>query len=333
MEWENQTSPDALLKEAREIFEIRDKEYRKRENTFAQKEEKLKELLGELNEREGKLQLLEAEYIKKHEVLQHLQRECQKRETDVQKREIDIQKREKEVLAKEKESALKYDLGLEKLRNEELRLKRVREEYEYKLSVLENTNTRRLLESRFELYEDDYESKTEDSDQIREEVLVDNESEHFERALERRHLKESLEKEVPRNVEQQVAKGQIETETVEELNAPILKKYMEKNEPHFKNLKLLHSEKAEILTAIKDAFEYSFVFGNTSFFEIAVKRQPNSYLKKMLEKYNRMYPDTQFTYEKVEGKVYATEAFSNTLAPYDVMKRVREISECFSVNR
>lgn len=118
-------------------------------------------------------------------------------------------------------------------------------------------------------------------------------------------------------------------EMQEELTAEILKRYLERNEPKFESLKIYHSDQGDQLSTILDGKSIRFLFAEPPSFDICAERKNSSRLRKTLEKYNQEYPGVQFRYEEMEGKVYATGYFTNSILVYQLMERVKEIADCF----
>lgn len=161
-------TPEAFLKQAREIFEERECEFQMREMAFERKNEALKRMLEEAAADRKSLEKKKEDLKAIHERVQVVEKNIKEKEQELSKRESMIlaeesrlQKKEIELSAKENEISMKYNLSLERTRNEEMKLKRIREDFEYKLSLIDNGQIRELIESekKCEIY--DYEDSIE----------------------------------------------------------------------------------------------------------------------------------------------------------------------------
>lgn len=314
-------TPEAFLKQAREIFEEREREFQMREMAFERKNETLKRMLEEASTDRKSLEKKKEDLKAIHERAQAVEKNIKEKEQELNKRESMIlaeesrlQKKEKELFEKESEISMKYNLSLERVRNEEMKLKRIREDFEYKLSLLDDGQIRELIES---------EKKCEIYDL---EDAIENDVESG--SAEKDH---STVPEVKKEAKSSIKGGG--TEVVEELTAEVLKKYMEKNESAFQDIAIKHSEKGDILCAKSGSLEYVFTFSNPLCFEVAAVRKNDARLRKRLREFNKQYADIQFTYDRNEKKAIAAQYFENTLLPDELMKKVKDVSGYFSPNR
>lgn len=314
-------TPESFLKQAREIFEEREREFQMREMAFERKNEALKRMLEEASADRKSLEKKKEDLKAIHERAQAAEKNIKEKEQELNKRESMIlaeesrlQKKEKELFEKESEISMKYNLSLERVRNEEMKLKRIREDFEYKLSLLDDGQIRELIES---------EKKCEIYD-LEDAIENDVESGCAE-------VNYSKVPEVKEEIKASVKGGK--AEVVEELTAEVLKKYMEKNESAFQDIAIKHSEKGDILCAKSGSLEYVFTFSNPLCFEVAAVRKNDARLRKRLREFNKQYADIQFTYDRNEKKAIAAQYFENTLLPDELMKKVKDVSGYFSPNR
>lgn len=303
-------TPEEYLRQAREIFEEREREYQLREMDLIKKQETLNRKLEEMAADRKSLDKRLYDLKEVQTRMQELEKNMKEREQDLVKKEAafstekaNLLEKEKELTVRENEVSMKYNLALERTRNEEMKLKRIREEFEYKLSLLDSGQIKELLENekKFEIYEE-----CDEPQQCVEECING----------------EEIEKEEC-------------TKVIEELTATVLKKYMEKNENILRELCIKHSEKGEILCAKGNSveyysMEYSFIFTNPICMEVSTERKYSSRLRKRLKEFNQKYPEIQFSYDTAEKRAIAECFFDNTLTPQEVVKKINYVTEFFS---
>lgn len=134
-------------------------------------------------------------------------------------------------------------------------------------------------------------------------------------------------KEIPESVSAQEELQEEEESIYEELTAPILQSYLQKNERRCEQMEIRHSEDCEQLHFTMNGLNYAFLFSSPAAFEVSAPRKNGRVLQKVLAKMNEKYPDVKFQYE--DGSVYATGYFMNTIRPERLMERVHVISDCF----
>lgn len=128
-------------------------------------------------------------------------------------------------------------------------------------------------------------------------------------------------------VEEMVAQLEAKEAVYEELTAPILQSYLQKNERRCGQMEIRHSEDCEQLHFTMNGLNYAFLFSSPAAFEVSAPRKNGRVLQKVLVKMNEKYPDVKFQYE--DGSVYAIGYFMNTIRPERLMERVHVISDCF----
>lgn len=346
---------EELLQKIQRIYAEREEEYQKYEESYQRRCSGLQEILQQISEGKAELEkqnkILEKKRRSLFEQEQELERKIKEKEDLFleESRKLEEEKEKintafEEVKATKEELLLKHNLELETVRNEELKLRRLTSDYEYKISLLDQKNAgiqsidpeeyipvsehnkmvqalkderaefmKRILEltGRLEQYED---LRTSDSEQ---EMLHENEFE------------EAMEKEEDIVSESKKIRTEEEDYSFEELTAEVLKTYMEKNEPKYAGLSVLHSEEGEQLHAEYGGVYLRFIFADPCRFDISAKRKENYRLHKILDKMNKQYPGVKFHYE--EGFVYATGYFTSEISPRDLMDRTGDLISCFNL--
>lgn len=293
--------------------------------------------------------------------------ELARKEQEIREQEEALKERKAKLDDQESTLNLKKKLELEKIRNQTMALERVKEEYEHRLALQDKgiedvapTETTDLSaymlkteheEALDELKKENAELKGERMRLLQKVLELSNGN---GQKPEEMQPFVSVEEETPgiqsASSEREESQGQYETaenmtgkavpesrqevtgqpeEMQEELTAEILKRYLERNEPKFESLKIYHSDQGDQLSTILDGKSIRFLFAEPPSFDICAERKNSSRLRKTLEKYNQEYPGVQFRYEEMEGKVYATGYFTNSILVYQLMERVKEIADCF----
>lgn len=335
---------EELLRQVNQIFEEREKEYQLREKQFENQNASLQQMLSQISDRNRELELQKEGIKKIQDSLISKQEELRKVEKRLKEEEEKIQAKDAEISEREKNLVLKHNLELEKIRNQEMKLQRLSQDYEYNLSLMDSGVgvKEEALQTFNPVNMEDYISKKEH------EQITENYNERIEKLeSERRKLMEqifnlkntvtrpsvSTQEEIKEADEKEKPPYPEETDVLEELTANVLYNYIKKNESRFQDIEILHSKQGEILSARCNTLEYHFTFDDPAFFDIAAKRKYDSRLKSVLEKFNSLHPETQFFYDKTEGKVYATGYFHCSMNVHELMRRVNEIADCFSPNR
>lgn len=345
----------ALVKEMDSIYQTREEEYQLREAAFQKRKAEVDLMLRKVEEKNGIAERERKALEKEQKLLEEQRAELSKNEQILKEQKEVLEERKMKLDEEESTLNLKKKLELEKVRNRTMALERMKEEYEHRLTLQDKgiedvipdetvdlslyilkTEHEKALE---ELKKENEELKKErmrllhkvlelSNGQQEEEKTVASEEEAIEKSetiseeigtLEQFEEKEKIVQESTEPVE----------EVKEELTADILKRYLEKNEPKFQNLKIYHSDQGEQLSATFEGKVIRFLFADPPSFDIYAERKNSSRLRKALEKYNRDYPGVQFRYEEQEGKVYATGYFTNSILVYQLMERVKEIADCF----
>lgn len=352
---------NALVKEMESIYQVREEEYQLREEAFQKRKMEVDLMLQKVEEKNTAAEKERNELEREQQLLDGQKMELTRKEQEIRKQEEALKERKAKLDDQESTLNLKKKLELEKIRNQTMALERVKEEYEHRLTLQDKgiedvvpTETIDLSaymlkteheEALDELKKENAELKGErmrllqkvlelssGNGQKPEEMppFVSTEEETSETQYDPSKEEESPEKETEKTAPELIKEvtGQPE-EIQEELTAEILKRYLERNEPKFESLKIYHSDQGDQLSTILDGKSIRFLFSEPPSFDICAERKNSSRLRKTLEKYNQEYPGVQFRYEEMEGKVYATGYFTNSILVYQLMERVKEIADCF----
>lgn len=382
---ETNHTEESFIQQINKIFDEREVEFQKREAAYQKKYKNLQNLIHEMSGEREALDKKSADLEEKMIRLERQEEELSAGNDQLEKKTVELEKREKQLV-------LSHSLELEELKNEKIRLKRLADEYEYKLTLMDcgvadavkNVDTTVDLEQYMLKSEHEEEVNRLCSEQektilsLREEykesmrkVLAEKEELEQETEtlrIERVNLlKQNLElsgtfmrSEEPEEAEtiqtdlngtDRVPKSgteakdekmgevisepdtmipdtdDIEDIITEELTAPILKRYIEKNADHFSNLEIHHSDEGELLYAESGGLQYHFLFSMPSRFDITATRRNSAALRRKLKDMNEKNPEIKFIYE--DGEVHATGYFTNEIEASLLIMRVEEISHCF----
>jgi hypothetical protein len=357
VEIKDMENPEEFLQQMRLIFEKREEEYLLRDEAHQEKDTALQRMLEELGREKSRLEKWEKELNGQQEERKLQEQELSKQFEELNNLKNELHEREEKLGNQEKNRIMKYNLMLENVRNEEMRLKRLTGDYDYKLSLMDKGMVEALQckseevdLSKFILRTEHEESNAESNRKI--EALQSERANLLKKILELNakveefqtereanisgsHKKEVPENEDSTNLDDNHDKELQDTnrpglESQEELTAEVLRKYMERNETEFENLSIRHSDAGEQLRAECSGLQYRFLFTKPAQFDIFAERKKSSRFKKILAEFNNEYPGVQFRYEDQEGGVYATGYFTYEMKPYELMERVKEISSCFN---
>lgn len=358
---------NALVKEMESIYQVREEEYQLREEAFQKRKMEVDLMLQKVEEKNTAAEKERNELEREQHLLDGQKMELARKEQEIREQEEALKERKAKLDDQESTLNLKKKLELEKIRNQTMALERVKEEYEHRLALQDKgiedvapTETTDLSaymlkteheEALDELKKENAELKGERMRLLQKVLELSNGN---GQKPEEMQPFVSVEEETPgiqsASSEREESQGQYETaenmtgkavpesrqevtgrpeEMQEELTAEILKRYLERNEPKFESLKIYHSDQGDQLSTILDGKSIRFLFAEPPSFDICAERKNSSRLRKTLEKYNQEYPGVQFRYEEMEGKVYATGYFTNSILVYQLMERVKEIADCF----
>lgn len=358
---------NALVKEMESIYQVREEEYQLREEAFQKRKMEVDLMLQKVEEKNTAAEKEWNELEREQHLLDGQKMELARKEQEIREQEEALKERKAKLDDQESTLNLKKKLELEKIRNQTMALERVKEEYEHRLALQDKgiedvapTETTDLFaymlkteheEALDELKKENAELKGERMRLLQKVLELSNGN---GQKPEEMQPFVSVEEETPgiqsASSEREESQGQYETaenmtgkavpesrqevtgqpeEMQEELTAEILKRYLERNEPKFESLKIYHSDQGDQLSTILDGKSIRFLFSEPPSFDICAERKNSSRLRKTLEKYNQEYPGVQFRYEEMEGKVYATGYFTNSILVYQLMERVKEIADCF----
>ena len=358
---------NALVKEMESIYQVREEEYQLREEAFQKRKMEVDLMLQKVEEKNTAAEKERNELEREQHLLDGQKMELARKEQEIREQEEALKERKAKLDDQESTLNLKKKLELEKIRNQTMALERVKEEYEHRLALQDKgiedvapTETTDLSaymlkteheEALDELKKENAELKGERMRLLQKVLELSNGN---GQKPEEMQPFVSVEEETPgiqsASSEREESQGQYETaenmtgkavpesrqevtgqpeEMQEELTAEILKRYLERNEPKFESLKIYHSDQGDQLSTILDGKSIRFLFAEPPSFDICAERKNSSRLRKTLEKYNQEYPGVKFRYEEMEGKVYATGYFTNSILVYQLMERVKEIADCF----
>lgn len=338
--------PETFLKKLQQISKEREKEFQMREEAYLEKNAQLQKLLKSVTQQKGELEKQRGELERKGREIREMQERMEGREAGLRKAEEELRQRQEQTDRKEQELYMKYNLEIENARNEDMKLKRMVSEYEYKLSLLDNGLMQDIQEIQKGPAADpseyipvpDHEAAMEALRAQIKELEADKEAlEKQVEGLETERiglLKNIMDKgvETDARIRDREEDPSVEKtgERQEELTAEVLKNYLIKNEKRFSDVRIHHSDEGEQLHARQGGLQYRFLFSRPATFDIFAFRKNSSRLRKILETCNMKHPGVQFRYDGQEGAAYASGFFTNDIAPYDLMSKVEEIGDCFN---
>ena len=308
------TNTGDMLSQIEEIFEERNKVYEKREMLLNEKAEDLKKEQKELDCAETELKL---QRQKSEEERKEIERE---RET-LRVLKESVAEKEKD-LAKKTETLVMEKIRIEKLKNEILNARTENEQTFREYSGNENGELSDYIPV----------SELENYVSIEKYEALQNEfSQEIETWREERNglLKQilDLESKVKCTENFQTESNDMENETIEELNAQVVRSYMEKNGLTFTNLEIHHSEGKDQLYAEKGNLTYYFIFDAPCYFDVSTNRKDSRKLQNALAQLNQEHPDTKFFYR--DGMATATSYFSVAMPAYELIENVESVSQFF----
>lgn len=359
--------PEMFLKKLQQISKEREKEFQMREEAYLEKHAQLQKLLESITQQKGEQEKQREGLERKERDIREMQERMEGWEAGLRKAEAELRQRQEETDKKEQELYMKYNLEIENARNEDMKLKRLVSEYDYKISLLDNGLMQDLQEIQKGPAADpsgyipvpDHEAAVEALQARIRELEADRTAlEKQVEGLEAERiglLKNIMEKGVktdsrpvqpvrdpeatdglPEEADARIQNQETDTsaekpeERQEELTAEVLKNYLIKNERRFTDVRIHHSDEGEQLHARQGGLQYRFLFSRPATFDIFAFRKNSSRLRKTLEACNMKHPGVQFRYDSQEGAAYASGFFTNDIAPYNLMSKVDEISDCFN---
>lgn len=344
--------PEGFLEEVNQIYAEREEEFQKREHAYQEKREGLQRLLREVADGRVSLEEKQRDLDAREGRLQAFEKQLKEREGAIAAEEARLAKASEEVAAHEKELVLKNSLELEQARNERLKLKRLKEDYAFKVNSLdaglqdalagpaqgvdlEKYMLRSEHEEQAGIQAKEAERLKEEIKSLQEErvVLLKHNLELREEVKQANtQEKENMAPAAPfgrhggaqAGMEAGPAGGGI---TEEEITAEVLKNYLDKNGLGYEGVSVRHSDMGDQLHAERGGLKYRFLFGKPGSFDILAQRKESGALKKRLAQMNQEHPEIKFQYQ--DGEVAATGYFPDGIKAYDLMARVNKVSECF----
>ncbi len=126
-----------FLEKTRAIFAEREKEFQLRQQAFEEKEKGLKALLKHITSERKELEGQREELTAKQKALEEDREALNSRSLELEEQEQGLKARQEHFEKWEKDQLMKYNLELEQVRNEEMKLKRLTDDYNYRISLLE----------------------------------------------------------------------------------------------------------------------------------------------------------------------------------------------------
>lgn len=355
-------NPEAFLERLQRIYEEREEQYRISEEQYRRKNAALQEKINEIA-------ASKKEMDEQRHLLQELQESIEKQKQELtderaamEEKKAEAERLSKEAQEKERNLLLKYNLKLEEVRTQELKLRRMKEEYEYKLSLMDHgipmemenpegyiprhdheAEVSRLkdalsrLQGKLEALQEELETLAEENNQLRAERTgfmkritelnsrIKNQT--IRRTVDAEAIPESDAGTEKESSPEGAGTGDENPDSIEELTAEVLINYLEKNEPEAGNISVRHSDLGEQLHAEWKGLAWHFLFTDPPSFDISAPRKNTARLRKVLERQKELHPEAEFAYE--DGTVYVSGYFDPGMAPYELMERIRELSGCF----
>lgn len=344
MEKMEATNMEAFIEKMNRIYEERDAEFEKMELAYQRKYESIQKMILEMSEDKKQMDVEKGEIKEEQDRLRQQETVIRQQWAALEKEKADLERREKELV-------YKNNLELEKHRNEEMKLKRLREEYEYKISLADCGLSE--IEEEAEVDPERYLLRTEHEEiihklQTAHTAEIENLQEQYEKMKGRLQaeveglrkermdlLKKNLElsgtlppESVPIPVEDDLPEEiESDAEMIEELTAEVLKSHIEKNNARLSNLKIYHSDEGEQLSAESRGLRIRFLFSEPPRFDIVAKRKKSGTLQKKLTEMNQRNPGIKFQYE--DGEVCATGYFLSDMSAEQLIDKVEQVMECF----
>lgn len=354
---------DSYLERINDVFERREMLLKKREEEHEKQKATLSAMLGSLKAERAGIEKEREDLAKEREALDAREEELNRREEMLESWHKEETEARRELEEKRRELDVKMRLELEETRNEKLCFLQMKEEFTHKLELMGLLSEQEGNSDPGELFRELLSGAMLPGSDIRkeneelrarlaetEEAMEEHEEEILRFEEERKRLLEMIAKLHPassvsersqpgaheaeessgeeKEEESGQSKGEGQDEAREDVTAPILKKYMEKNEEGYDSMEIRHSEAGEQLHVSKNGLDQVYIFSDPAFFEISAERKDSRSLQKVLAGMNEKWPGVQFRYE--DGRAYATGFFSTDISPGRLLERVGRISEeCF----
>lgn len=127
---ETNHTEESFIQQINKIFDEREVEFQKREAAYQKKYKNLQNLVHEMSGEREALDKKSADLEEKMIRLERQEEELSAGNDQLEKKTVELEKREKQLV-------LSHSLELEELKNEKIRLKRLADEYEYKLTLMD----------------------------------------------------------------------------------------------------------------------------------------------------------------------------------------------------
>lgn len=337
-------NPEKILEEIRQVFQKRELEFQKREESYEKRKQQTQKLLEALTEQKKDLENMKSRLEQKSQRLEEQEQQQNERLKEIERREQALNEQTRLLEEKEKDLYVEQNLEIEKVRNEQMKLQRLTDEYEYKISLVDNGifSDPKEESSSFSISDSNKNELLEKLNKMSDEITKKDETISTLQVERRNLLQLLMEKNNNDKTEENCVQQRAETNNPqeqeeipeehidqEELTAENLKRYLERNRPAFKNLQIRHSDNGEQLHADGNGLKYTFVFTTPASFDLVAYRRKSGRIRELIEKFNQKYPGVQFRYDTNEQAVYASGYFTVEMSPEELMQKVDEIETCF----
>lgn len=349
------------LERMNQIFDEREREFRLREDNFHKKQEVLYGKEAALKRQMEELKSRQSENDAKHAALCAKEKEVQSEIKKLEGEKSRLEEMKNQIEARKEQVLMEVSMLKEELRNEMLKTKRIREEYESKAALLdpdmaellaagagtgnsgmvtgeEHEAAIQAFESRIDGMEKELEALKSENEVLAQEKQrllkqlfsvrkPDAEDGYGNRGAEPEREASGEEDAVP---ERSPAGREDAGEASEELTASVLYHYLTKNEGRAE-VEKRHSGSAEQIFMKRNGLAYCFVFASPAYFDIRCKRKKDRYVKTAMEKFNNEQSGVKFAYDEAAGEVVATGYFTQEITASGLMDSVNSIVErCFN---
>lgn len=337
------------LERMNQIFDEREREFRLREDNFHKKQEVLYGKEAALKRQMEELKSRQSENDAKHAALCAKEKEVQSEIKKLEGEKSRLEEMKNQIEARKEQVLMEVSMLKEELRNEMLKTKRIREEYESKAALLDpdmaellaagagTGNSGMVTGEEHEAAIQAFESRIDGMEKELEALKSENEVLAQEK---QRLLKQLFSVGKPdaedrygnrgAEPERSPAGREDAGEASEELTASVLYHYLTKNEGRAE-VEKRHSGSAEQIFMKRNGLAYCFVFASPAYFDIRCKRKKDRYVKTAMEKFNNEQSGVKFAYDEAAGEVVATGYFTQEITASGLMDSVNSIVErCFN---
>lgn len=349
------------LERMNQIFEEREREFQLREDNFDKKQKALSGKEEMLKKQMEELRIRQSEYDERYEELCVKEKEAEAAAQKLAEEKLRLEEMKSQAESQKEQLLMDTYMLKEELRNETLRTRRIREEYEGRISLLDPDMAELLsagagtgdfgmiTKEEHDTSIQAFESRIDGMKKRLEALKSENEvlAQEKQRLLKQLFSRgdagsggghetkaEEPEKEAPMEEhaepERDPAGRENAGEASEELTASVLYNYLAKNEGRAE-VEKRHSGSAEQIFMKRNGLDYCFVFASPAYFDIRCKRKKDRYVKTAMEKFNNEQSGVKFAYDEAAGEVVATGYFTQEIAASGLMDSVNSIvKRCFN---